>query len=158
MRRAWAAMDIGCWLWATIVIVIMPMIIGPWYFGLQIYVLAVFGLLLHYLRSLTAHNYMSDGNEKTFHAQLFDSIDITGDPIFTELLYPVGLRYHALHHLFPSMPYHNLRRAHRRLIAELPVDSPYHRVVYPSCWAVLKDLASHVSQPLSTATIKEPAG
>jgi fatty acid desaturase len=37
----------------------------------------------------------------------------------------VGLRYHALHHLFPSLPYHNLGRAHQRLMAELPTDSPY---------------------------------
>ena len=30
----------------------------------------------------------------------------------------VGLRYHALHHLMPSMPYHSLPEAHRRLVRD----------------------------------------
>jgi len=38
---------------------------------------------------------------------------------------PVGLRYHALHHLLPNLPYHSLGAAHRRLLAQLPADSPY---------------------------------
>jgi fatty acid desaturase len=38
----------------------------------------------------------------------------------------VGLRYHALHHLLPGVPYHNLAEAHRRLCKELEVDSLYH--------------------------------
>jgi hypothetical protein len=37
--------------------------------------------------------------------------------------FPLGLRYHALHHLFPSLPYHALGTAHRRLIVALPPDS-----------------------------------
>ncbi len=41
---------------------------------------------------------------------------------------PVGLRYHALHHLMPRLPYHNLAPAHRRLVAALPPDSDYRRV------------------------------
>jgi fatty acid desaturase len=40
---------------------------------------------------------------------------------------PVGLRYHALHHLMPRVPYHSLGEAHRRLVASLPADSPYHQ-------------------------------
>ncbi len=43
-------------------------------------------------------------------------------------MFPVGLRYHALHHLFPFLPYHNLGKAHARLIARLPAGSPYHAV------------------------------
>ena len=38
------------------------------------------------------------------------------DPAPLSVLWaPVGLRYHALHHLMPSMPYHSLGEAHRRL-------------------------------------------
>jgi len=40
---------------------------------------------------------------------------------------PVGLRYHALHHLLPSMPYHALGEAHRRLTAHLGAGSTYQR-------------------------------
>ena len=68
--------------------------------------------------------------------QLEDSVNITGHPLLTELFFPLGLRYHALHHLFPALPYHNLGTAHRRLMAQLPADSLYHQTVYPSYWSV----------------------
>ncbi|HWP26768.1 MAG TPA: hypothetical protein VNL39_10545 [Xanthobacteraceae bacterium] len=38
---------------------------------------------------------------------------------------PIGLRYHALHHLLPNLPSHAFGRARRRLLAQLPADSPY---------------------------------
>ena len=34
-----------------------------------------------------------------------------------ELSAPVGCKLHALHHLFPSLPYHALSTAHQRLMA-----------------------------------------
>ena len=40
---------------------------------------------------------------------------------------PVGLRYHALLHLMPSMPYHSLGKAHARLCDHLGADSTYLR-------------------------------
>jgi fatty acid desaturase len=43
---------------------------------------------------------------------------------------PVGLRYHALHHLIPSVPYHALGEAHRRLVAQLPAGTTYHHANY----------------------------
>jgi fatty acid desaturase len=41
---------------------------------------------------------------------------------------PVGLRYHALHHLLPRVPYHNLAEAHRRLVAASPEAGLYRSV------------------------------
>lgn len=38
----------------------------------------------------------------------------------TLLLFPLGTRYHALHHLHPGIPYHNLPLAHQLLIDNLP--------------------------------------
>src|SRR5262245_31834382 len=62
---------------------------------------------------------------------MLDSMTLDSDSWLTMLLNPVGLRYHTTHHLFPSLPYHNIRAAHRRLMQELPADSLYHRTVEP---------------------------
>jgi fatty acid desaturase len=72
--------------------------------------------------------------------QMEDSINITGQAWLTLLLFPVGLRYHALHHLFPSLPYHNLGKAHRRLSALLPPDAPYHATGRRSFCAAIGEL------------------
>ena len=61
----------------------------------------------------------------------------TNDPL-TLLFFPFSIRYHALHHLFPSMPYHNLKRAHDHLVRTLPSDSPYHALDRPSWWSVAR--------------------
>ena len=52
--------------------------------------------------------------------------------LVAELWAPVGLRYHALHHLLPSMPYHSLGEAHPRLVAHLGFDSTHQKSNYPS--------------------------
>jgi fatty acid desaturase len=66
------------------------------------------------MRVLGAHDYETDGAPRDREAQLADSIDTPGGP-WTELWAPVGLRYHALHHYFPGIPYHNLGAAYRRI-------------------------------------------
>ncbi len=76
------------------------------------------------LRTLGAHRYESHGRPLDRGAQLRDSIDVPGNGA-TALWAPVGLRFHALHHYFPGLPYHNLGAAHRRLTAQLPPDSVY---------------------------------
>jgi fatty acid desaturase len=78
------------------------------------------------LRTLGAHAYKSSGEPMDREGQLLDSIDTPG-ALWTELWAPVGLRYHALHHYFPGIPYHNLSRAWRTLLAALPPDAIYHR-------------------------------
>jgi fatty acid desaturase len=62
------------------------------------------------------------------------------DSLLAVLINPVGLRYHATHHLFPSMPYHNMRAAHKRLMDKLPADSPYRQTVGTSVWATIANL------------------
>ena len=76
------------------------------------------------LRTLVAHRYENHGEPLDRRGQLADSLDTPG-ALWTELWAPVGLRYHALHHYFPGIPYHNLYKAHRILIESLPSDSTY---------------------------------
>ena len=54
-----------------------------------------------------------------------ESVNVPPPGLIAEIWAPVGLRYHALHHLMPSMPYHALPEAHRRLKAELGENSTY---------------------------------
>jgi fatty acid desaturase len=104
------------------------------------YLLLAGALGLNWVRNLAAHRYGNRGERMTHLAQMEDSINITGQTWLTVLLFPVGLRYHALHHLFPSLPYHNLGKAHRRLSALLPADAPYHATGRRSFFAALAEL------------------
>jgi fatty acid desaturase len=100
----------------------------------MLYLLILFSIGLNWIRTLAAHRYRNDGAVVNHADQVLDSINITGAPLLIELLFPVGLRYHALHHLLPSLPYHALGKADRRLMTELPADSPYLQI--PRCGAV----------------------
>jgi fatty acid desaturase len=82
------------------------------------------------MRTLGAHAYESHGDPMDRQEQLADSIDTPG-AVWTELWAPVGLRYHALHHYFPGIPYHNLAEAYRRLVSALPENAQYHQVRSP---------------------------
>jgi fatty acid desaturase len=77
--------------------------------------------IINAVRVLAAHRYENDGLELTPLGQLLDSKTIVSEPArgvqaFWESLFaPVGLRYHALHHWIPALPYHRLGRAHRHV-------------------------------------------
>ena len=107
---------------------------------LQGYLLAVMINGLNSFRSVSSHRFHNDGDEMTFVEQLLDSVNHPRWPLLTELWAPVGQRFHALHHLFPALPYHNLAEAHRRLVAMLPADSPYRLAESHSLIATLTDL------------------
>ncbi|RPI44519.1 MAG: fatty acid desaturase [Betaproteobacteria bacterium] len=111
------------------------------------YLLLAGALGLNWIRTLAAHRYGNRGERMSHLEQMEDSINITGQTWLTTLLFPVGLRYHALHHLFPSLPYHNLGKAHRRLSALLPREAPYHATGRRSIFVALAELwrtAMHV--------------
>ena len=82
--------------------------------------------VLNQLRTLVAHLWENEGEPMSVTAQFLDSVNVPPPGRIAEIWAPVGLRYHALHHLMPSMPYHALPEAHRRLVAELGLDSTYH--------------------------------
>ena len=92
-------------------------------FGIWLGVLTIVSLL-NTARVLGAHDYDSEGAIRSRHGQLQDSIDTPGGP-WTVLWAPVGLRYHALHHYFPGIPYHNLGVAYRRIVASQPRKATY---------------------------------
>jgi fatty acid desaturase len=107
---------------------------------LMAYLLLAYTLGLNWVRNLAAHGYGNPGERMTYVEQLGDSINITDQHWLTVLLFPVGLRYHALHHLFPALPYRNLGEAHRRLTERLPPDAPYHATGRASFFAAASEL------------------
>lgn len=143
--RIWRIQEFGCFLFCATVGVLLirgmqpgadpagpfPVRRGvlPMGFLVQAYLTGMMIVFLNAVRTLGAHRFLNDGREMTFVEQLVDSVNYPRRPLITGLWAPIGLRFHALHHLFPAMPYHNLAAAHRRLINELPANSPYRLTV-----------------------------
>ncbi|MFN2101074.1 fatty acid desaturase family protein [Altererythrobacter sp. MF3-039] len=105
--------------------------------------LAVLSLtaVLNQLRTLVAHLWENEGEPMTVTAQFLDSVNVPPPGPIAEIWAPVGLRYHALHHLMPSMPYHDLPEAHRRLVKELGIASTYQSANHPGMLALVSRIA-----------------
>jgi fatty acid desaturase len=114
----------------------IPFQLAEWWYGITTFI-----LLVNMARTLVAHGYQNPPNHiLQFEGQFLDSITIPGNPIFTPLWAPVGLRFHAVHHLFPGMPYHSLKVAHRRLLSQLPKSSVYFHTIQKSWLTAFKQL------------------
>jgi len=106
-------------------------VLGLWY------LVAVSIFSINAVRTLAAHCYRNPSDRPmTISEQFFDSVDVPGNLFLTALWAPVGLRYHATHHLFPGMPYHNLGLAYRRLVREWP--QVYTRSSRRGLWDALR--------------------
>jgi len=97
--------------------------------------------VLNQVRTLVAHLWVNDGEAMTVTGQYLDSVNVPPPALLAPVWAPVGLRYHALHHLLPSMPYHSLGEAHRRLIAHLGGGSTYDQANYPGLLPLVARLA-----------------
>ena len=85
------------------------------------------------IRAMAEHNGVTDESEirgtRTVIPTLIDRI----------LIGPLNVSYHLEHHLFPSVPWHNLRRLHRHLMASDPL---YARDAHVTrgYWAMIREL------------------
>jgi fatty acid desaturase len=105
--------------------------------------LGVFSLVavLNQLRTLVAHLWENDGEPMTVTAQYLDSVNVPPPGMMAEIWAPVGLRYHALHHLMPSMPYHSLPEAHRRLKRKLEEGSTFEGANHAGMFVLVARIA-----------------
>jgi fatty acid desaturase len=137
-RWAWQEAGAAIFVWGVAAGVglgwIAPQFVTQWF------IVAAGILIVNQVRTLAAHGYENAGEPVDSEGQLLDSINLTGWSPLTALLAPVGLRYHALHHYLPNLPYHSLGLVHRRLLAELPADAAYHRTVREGVLATLHKL------------------
>ncbi len=97
--------------------------------------------MLNQLRTLVAHLWQNEGDAMTVTAQYLDSVNVPPPGPAAGLWAPVGLRYHATHHLLPSLPYHALGEAHRRLSERLGEGSTYAKASYPGLWMLIGRIA-----------------
>jgi fatty acid desaturase len=134
--RHWYVLEALAFGWCLVLFVLLKESVIPLGALRHVYLLTVAVFFVNSVRTLVAHRYRNRGAaELSFAEQYEDSVNVIGPSLLMELIAPVGLRYHALHHLFPSMPYHNLGIAHRRLVAKLPKDSVYHGSNEPTLWS-----------------------
>lgn len=142
----WVLGEVLCFLWILFVIALLVSGILPVHVLLEIYVLSTTAILWNWLRNLAGHLFLSDGEPMSHEAQFKESVTIVGTPWLHELLFPVGLRYHAIHHLFPAMPYHAMPEAHRRFMEKLPASAGYRDTLYDSIIEVFALLRRNMRQ------------
>ncbi len=138
-RTMWIVLELACFAWSLVIVIAIAWGAIPLAAIAFVSGIAVTVAVLHALRSFGTHRFEDHGKQRTFEEQFLESINVTGHPIWTELWAPVGLRYHALHHIAPGVPYHALGELHARLLAALPADDSYRSVTY----ARWKDVFEH---------------
>jgi fatty acid desaturase len=129
------------WIWGLAAAAFAGYVPATWL--LKFYCIPAGILFINHARTLAAHHYDNDAGLPTDRVgQLSDSINLTGSSLLTRLAAPVGLRYHALHHLLPALPYHSLGAVHRTLEHELPAESPYRLTARRGILASVRELAA----------------
>lgn len=140
--RDWAWQEAACSIWAIALIAMVATGVVPLRDFLIFLGVASGVMFLNQIRTLVAHLWENEGEPMTVTAQFLDSVNVPPPATLPALWAPVGLRYHALHHLLPGVPYHNLGEAHRRLCRELDANSVYHASTHRHLSALVARLAS----------------
>jgi len=137
-RRSIVVMEWMCFIRAALIPMTIFVGIAPLSRIPLLYLLGLSTLVLNQMRQLADHHFEGDGSRVDVESHVLDSCNFSGNDLLTRLFFPFSIRYHALHHLFPSMPYHNLQAAHRYLVEILPAVSPYRKLDQPGWWSVAR--------------------
>jgi fatty acid desaturase len=142
-RWAVTGIELLCFLRAAAMLIAVGVGVTHWTRLVLFYSLALGVLVLNQLRLLADHHFERDGGRFELGAHIRDSCNYTGRDFLTWVLFPFAIRYHALHHLFPMLPYHNLKAAHAYLVEHLPAESPYRELDQRTWWSVAKKTLFH---------------
>jgi fatty acid desaturase len=149
LKRQWYAQEAACSVWAITLIALVATGIVPPRAFLIFLGIAAGVMVLNQVRTLVAHLWENEGEAMTVTAQYLDTVNVPPPTLLPALWAPVGLRYHALHHLLPGVPYHNLAEAHRRITAAVEPSSPYHKASYAGLPGLVSDLTRKTFTPRS---------
>ena len=139
-KTQWRMLEVATSLWAIVLLTLVATGVVPLRAFLIFLAVASGIAVLNQVRTLVAHLWENEGEAMTVTAQYLDTVNVPPPAFLPVLWAPVGLRYHALHHLLPGVPYHALGEAHRRLSAALGDQSPYHKASYPGLPGLLDRL------------------
>lgn len=119
----WAILVYGLILWSPWRWQILGLFLIPQFIWLNVF---------NRIRAMAEHNGVSDEKEisgtRTVIPTLLDRI----------LIGPLNVGYHLEHHLFPSVPWHNLRRLHQHLMTDPTYAAEAH--ITRGYWGVIREL------------------
>ena len=139
-RASWRVQETCTFLWISFVVIMGSAGLLSWRWPLTAIVVLMLISFVNAIRTMASHRFLNSGRAMTYVEQVLDSINHPEGGLLTEMWCPLGLRFHALHHMLPALPYHTLPEAHRILMRALPPDSSYRRTNSPSLFSTFRAL------------------